>query len=318
MVGGILAGNADILAFAEERSNVLFPVGVIKRIAKPAAGGRGVIINKCIVDLSQNRDTFAFFNFVEVDGQVMRIGIGIAFLLVIKLPDRVGKVVIAHILIGEVWETAQHWLNGDIFDSTMNYDFRKHCRRFFAEQSIDAAEFDARVTNMRMRYKLPVLYAQLNLLDSHDVSRFYSLCEKDPARMQLAVLFQMTFTGIPSVFYGDERGIYGLQEAEYRHEMTWSQEPPALAEFYKKAMHLRTEHPALCRGSYHTVKAEKKNGLYGYERTDEKEKITVFLNNQSAAADIPSMNGKMLWQQGYEEKNNSLAPMGFAVFTQEV
>lgn len=222
------------------------------------------------------------------------------------------------ILIGEVWETAQHWLNGDIFDSTMNYDFRKHCRRFFAEQSIDAAEFDARVTNMRMRYKLPVLYAQLNLLDSHDVSRFYSLCEKDPARMQLAVLFQMTFTGIPSVFYGDERGIYGLQEAEYRHEMTWSQEQPALAEFYKKAMHLRTEHPALCRGSYHTIKAEKKNGLYGYERTDGKEKITVFLNNQSAAAEIPPMNGKILWQQGYEEKNNSLAPMGFAVFTQEV
>ena len=170
----------------------------------------------------------------------------------------------------------------------------------------------------RSRYKLPVLYAQLNLLDSHDVSRFYSLCEKDPARMQLAVLFQMTFTGIPSVFYGDERGIYGLQEAEYRHEMTWSQEPPALAEFYKKAMHLRTEHPALCRGSYHTIKAEKKNRLYGYERTDGKEKISVFLNNQSAAADIPPINGKILWQQGYEEKNNSLAPMGFAVFTQGV
>jgi len=29
------------------------------------------------------------------------------------------------------------------------------------------------------------------------------------------------------------------------------------------------------------------------------------------------MNGKMLWQQGYEEKSNNLAPMGFAVFTQE-
>ena len=91
-----------------------------------------------------------------------------------------------------------------------------------------------------------------------------------------------------------------------------------MAEFYKKAMHLRTEHPALCRGSYHTIKSEKKSGLYGYERTDEKEKITVFLNNQSAVAEIPPINGKMLWQQGYEEKNNSLAPMGFAVFTQEV
>ena len=83
-------------------------------------------------------------------------------------------------------------------------------------------------------------------------------------------------------------------------------------------MHLRTENPTLCRGSYNTVKAEKENGLYGYERTDGKEKITVFLNNQSVSAEIPPMNGKMLWQQGYEEKNNSLAPMGFAVFTQEV
>ena len=54
VVGGILAGNADILAFAKERSNVLFPVGVIERIAESAAGGRGVIINECIVDLPQN------------------------------------------------------------------------------------------------------------------------------------------------------------------------------------------------------------------------------------------------------------------------
>ncbi len=60
----------------------------------------------------------------------------------------------------------------------MNYDFRKHCRRFFAEQSIDAAEFDARVTNMRMRYKLPVLYAQLNLLDSHYVEPLLLRCAK--------------------------------------------------------------------------------------------------------------------------------------------
>ena len=51
VVGGILAGNTDILAFAEERGNVLFPVGVIERIAEPAVGGRGVIIYECIVDL---------------------------------------------------------------------------------------------------------------------------------------------------------------------------------------------------------------------------------------------------------------------------
>lgn len=38
------------------------------------------------------------------------------------------------ILIGEVWETARHWLDGKKFDSTMNYDFRKHCRRFWGQE----------------------------------------------------------------------------------------------------------------------------------------------------------------------------------------
>ena len=222
------------------------------------------------------------------------------------------------LIIGEFWRNSEAWLQGDQYDGVMNYGVQRAAVEYFAKSAVAPQRFQEILTENLMRYSDAANDSMLNLLDSHDVSRFYSLCEKDPARMQLAVLFQMTFTGIPSVFYGDERGIYGLQEAEYRHEMTWSQEPPALAEFYKKAMHLRTEYPALCRGSYHTIKAEKENGLYGYERTDEKEKITVFLNNQSTSAEIPPMNGKMLWQQGYEEKNNSLAPMGFAVFTQEV
>lgn len=75
VVGGILAGNTDILAFAKERSDVLLPVWVIERIAEPAAGGRRIIINKRIVDLPQNRNAFTFFYFVEIDGQVMRMQI---------------------------------------------------------------------------------------------------------------------------------------------------------------------------------------------------------------------------------------------------
>lgn len=218
------------------------------------------------------------------------------------------------ILIGEVWESAQHWLNGDIFDSTMNYDFRKHCRRFFAEQSITAMEFDARVTNMRMRYKLPVLYAQLNLLDSHDVSRFLSLCEQDPARMQLAVLFQMTFVGIPSVFYGDECGLYGVQECEYRHEMDWSGTSRPLMEFYRAAMALRREHGALREGDYHTICTQ--GGLYGYRRADEHEKLVIFLNNQHEEATLPDITGTMVWEQGLCADTHSLSPMGFAILRQ--
>lgn len=124
------------------------------------------------------------------------------------------------ILIGEVWESAAHWLDGSMFDSTMNYDFRKHCRRFFGEQTADAGEFDSRMTDMRMRYRKQTVYAQLNLLDSHDVSRFRSLC-RDEESFRLAVIFQMTFPGMPSVFYGDEVGLTGILEEEYRQPMPW-------------------------------------------------------------------------------------------------
>ena len=60
VVGGILAGNTDILAFAKERSDVLLPVWVIERIAEPAAGGRRIIINKRIVDTQQRKLTHDF------------------------------------------------------------------------------------------------------------------------------------------------------------------------------------------------------------------------------------------------------------------
>lgn len=32
---------------------------------------------------------------------------------------------------------------------------------------------------MRVRYRRQSVFAQMNLLDSHDVSRFLSLCSKD-------------------------------------------------------------------------------------------------------------------------------------------
>ena len=85
-----------------------------------------------------------------------------------------------------------------------------------------APAFDSRVTNMRMRYREQTVFAQLNLLDSHDVSRFYSLCnEHESASTGWHSIFQMTFPGMPSVFYGDELGITGIEEADYRQAMPW-------------------------------------------------------------------------------------------------
>lgn len=64
------------------------------------------------------------------------------------------------LLIGEVWESAGHWLDGSMFDSAMNYELRRHCRRFFAEMSEDAYTFSGRCTDMLMRYRKQLVAAQ--------------------------------------------------------------------------------------------------------------------------------------------------------------
>ena len=217
-------------------------------------------------------------------------------------------------LIGEVWETASHWLDGSMFDSTMNYDFRRHCRRFFALQDIDAQAFSSRVTDMLMRYRRQVTYGQLNLLDSHDVSRFLSLCDGDINRMKLAVLFQMTFVGMPCVFYGDEKGMTGVLEEEYRHPMPWDNENSEIQAFYKKAAHLRQQHTALRRGDFRMIFAGRGGGTVHYTREVAGEVIGVMMNRSKASVNV-SIPGEILWQ---EQLNcDILGAYGFVLYRKE-
>ena len=217
------------------------------------------------------------------------------------------------LLIGEVWESANHWLQGDMFDSAMNYDFRKHCNLFFAEAAIDAADFAGRITNMRMRYRVQTVPAQLNLLDSHDVGRFLSLCGGDVSKYKLAVLFMMTFVGMPTVFYGDELGIQGVLEEEYRHPMPWNGGSRELLAFFRKGIAMRHELEPLRRGDFRMVSAEPGSGLIIYARKLGGQIITVCINRGQAAAGLPNMDGTCYWSEGLE--GGSLAAGGFAVFS---
>lgn len=201
-------------------------------------------------------------------------------------------------IIGEVWESAQHWLDGSMYDSTMNYDVRKHCKYFFADQAIDAAAFDARVTHMRMRYRKNLNFGQLNLLDSHDVSRFLSVCGEDEDKYRLAVLFQMFFVGAPSIYYGDEQGLAGIAELDYRRPMTWDTSK-SLYKFYKDCIQVRKTQPSIKKGSYRTLTAEKGQSLYGFERKLDGSSVQVYLNAGEEIVELPELHGgEVLMQQG--------------------
>lgn len=210
------------------------------------------------------------------------------------------------ILIGEVWESANHWLDGKIFDSAMNYDFRKHCRRFFAEETIDAEEFNSRVTNMLMRYRKQTVYAQLNILDSHDVSRFFSICGENLMKYKMAVVFQMCFPGMPTIFYGDELGVSGIKENEYRSPMPWGKKT-TLFDFYKEMIEIRKNNIELTAGEFRTILV--KNKLYAFERSYKNETILVYLN-MGEKTNI-RYEGIILYSEGLE--NNSLSRYGYVI-----
>jgi len=180
-------------------------------------------------------------------------------------------------LIAEIWEDADVWLKGDQFDSAMNYTFSYLCRDFFAKNIISAEEFDEQMQKSFMRYPWPVVCAQMNFLDSHDIPRFLSYCGGDTEKLELAFFYLLMSPGIPSIFYGDECYIEGESEDEYRSPMKWDSNA-GFGEKLSRWIGIRKAHRALREGNYRKIYTSA-NGTYIFSRKYGKEELYVVINN---------------------------------------
>lgn len=214
------------------------------------------------------------------------------------------------VLIGEVWQTSSYFLDGTTFDTVMNYSFLRFVKAFFAKRSTSAAEFNYHVNQMLYRYREKTTYAQLNFLDSHDVPRFLSLVGGNIDILKLALVFLMTFVGVPCVFYGDEVGLTGISEEEYRRPIVTAQED--LRDFYQEVIKLRTNNECLISGKFQTIKAEAGNYLYHYERFNDKMRIGIILNNSPDPVTLPLSSPRILLSNHFAEK--TLGGFGFIIY----
>lgn len=180
------------------------------------------------------------------------------------------------VLIGEVWEDAQTWLRGDTFDSTMNYEFRRICRDYLVGDSKNALILAKQLEQMRLRYPTNMIRGQLNLLDSHDVPRFLSICNENEKKWKLACILLMLFEGVPSLFYGDEQGICGVTENEYRNPMEWGKNP-TLCVFVKRLIEIRKEYIDEMT-SYEPLWEKINENVFAFKRTNTKGKLTILIN----------------------------------------
>ncbi len=197
-------------------------------------------------------------------------------------------------IVGEIWDAAHRWLQGDQFDAVMNYPFARTCLGFFVADDLfqseaaksglgrisvlDAVSFKAAATQLLDLYPPEVTQVQLNLLDSHDTARFKTLARGDDSAYALATLFQMTFPGAPCIYYGDEIGMEGGQDPGCRAAFPWD---PArwvqpLRDQVKRCIALRHAHPALRRGDLTWLFAA--SGVVAYGRRLGDETLIVILN----------------------------------------
>ena len=166
------------------------------------------------------------------------------------------------ITIAETWFDASKFFLGDSFDSTMNYILRNALLDYAAGG--DARKLNANLELMREAYPAQAFYALMNLLSTHDQPRalhhFGYLDDGDTRklaeakqRLRLAVLFQMSYPGAPSIYYGDEVGLGGGDDPYNRATYPWADEggKPVLALLadFQRLTQMRQDHPVLRRGS---------------------------------------------------------------------
>lgn len=210
-------------------------------------------------------------------------------------------------IIGEVWTDSLRWLQGDQFDSVMNYPFSSRLIEFLLKEDMNADTFAAYIGGLQIRYPLQANEVLFNLLASHDTPRILTQLGGDKRKLKLATAFLLTYPGTPCIFYGDEIGLEGEGDPDCRKCMIWEKEGQDLdlLEHYKGMIHLRKKYPVLSTGRFSFLYTDAQDRSFVYERTDEQSQITIWMNasEQKSSLVLP-LEGH--WQDALN--NEPLAP----------
>jgi glycosidase len=264
-------------------------------------------------------------------------------------------------IVGEVWWedwnalkmfNAAPWLGGDVFDAVMNYRWAREVDHFFKDvkSKITASELDERLKTIRSDYRSDVNYVLMNLMDSHDTDRLGSQIvnidalydnnvgvnsnrdykvrkpnAKELRTQKLIAMFQMTCLGAPTIYYGDEVGMWGADDPDDRKPMLWddmvyeneSHHPfgrtrptdenkfnADLLDYYKQLIEIRRSQAALSIGDLTTLMTDDDKDVYAFLRSHEGQYVATILNNSDVIQDvtIPLASGlsSLVWKTLFE------------------
>lgn len=167
------------------------------------------------------------------------------------------------LIVGEVWHYAPDFLQGDEWDTVMNYPFYHAVLDLVAVRGITAGQFLQRLGFLRGNLHPAVRPLLWNLIGSHDTPRFLYECGGDKARMRLAAALQLLLPGMPMLYYGDEVGMTGAKDPDCRRGMLWdpARQDAAMLDWYKTLLRVRHAYPCLTETDPLSQRADDATGL---------------------------------------------------------
>ena len=225
------------------------------------------------------------------------------------------------IILAEHYGEPKYWLEGNEWDTVMNYDafmepvtwfltgMQKHSDDYREDLYGNADSFWGAMNHHGSSFTMPSAMVAMNELSNHDHSRFLTRTNKkvgrvntlgseaanegvDKAVLREAVAIQMTWPGAPTIYYGDEAGMCGFTDPDNRRTYPWGNEDKELIRFHKEMIRIHKENREFLTGSV-TYLAGEYNFL-GYGRFNRREQSVILVNN----SDQPIMKELTVWQLG--------------------
>ena len=210
------------------------------------------------------------------------------------------------IILAEHYGSPRDWLQGQEWDTVMNYDafmepvtwfltgMQKHSDDYREDMRGNADSFWGAMRHHCADFTMPSLLVAMNELSNHDHSRFLTRTNHRVGRtntlgphaaneginkavLREAVVIQMTWPGAPTIYYGDEAGVCGFTDPDNRRTYPWGHEDKELIAFHKEIIRIHKSHKEFLTGSLKYLESDY--NVIGYGRFNREGQSVILVNN---------------------------------------
>lgn len=221
------------------------------------------------------------------------------------------------VILAEHYGDPYWWLQGDEWDTVMNYDaFMEPITWFLtgmekhSDSENEALRGDGKQFFNAMNYNMArmpenSLLGAMNQLSNHDHSRFMTRTNHTVGRIgthgsdaadqnvnvalyRLGAMMQFTWPGAPTFYYGDEAGMTGWTEPDSRRPYPWGKENLDLIEFHHYLSYVHRHYEVFRTGSVIRIMSGHNYVVYGRMKAQEAAIIVINCGPDEFVLQIPA------------------------------